>query len=56
MTKTGINYKSIKITVQENEYSVPLPRGVTNIESLTKFEYKKSSDMIFNTEVEDELK
>jgi hypothetical protein len=37
MSKTGIDYKSIKITVEENEYSVPLPEGVTNVEDLTQF-------------------
>ena len=34
-SKTGISYKSIKITVQENEYNVPLPDGVDNVEDLT---------------------
>ena len=36
-SKTGISYKTIKITVQENEYSVPLPDGVNNVEELTEF-------------------
>ena len=37
MSKTGIDYKSIKITVEENEYSVPLPEGVSKVEDLTQF-------------------
>ena len=52
MKKTGISYKSIKITVKENEYSVPLPVGVVN---LPIFEYKKTSDKILNRESENEL-
>jgi hypothetical protein len=31
MKKTGITYKSIKITVQENYYSVQLPDYVANV-------------------------
>lgn len=55
MSKTGTSYKSIKITVDENQYSVPLPDGVAKVEDLTNFEYKKASDMILNTEDEYEL-
>jgi hypothetical protein len=55
MSKTGTSYKSIKITVEENEYSVPLPDGVAKVEDLTNFEYKKASDTILNTHDEDEL-
>jgi hypothetical protein len=51
MTKTGTSYKSIKITVKENEYSVPLPSDV----AIVKFEYKKASDMILNSEEENEI-
>ena len=55
MTKTGINYKSIKISVYENQDSIPLPDGVAKVEDLTNFEYKKASDTIFNTHNKDEL-
>ena len=56
MSKTGIKYKSIMITVQENDqYGVLLPDGVTYVEDLTEFQYKKASDMILNTEYEYEL-
>ena len=51
MTKTGTSYKSIKITVKENENSVPLPNDVT----IVKFEYKKASDMFLNSEEEHEI-
>lgn len=37
MKKTGISYKSIKITVQENYYSVPLPINVAEVEELPLF-------------------
>lgn len=55
MSKTGTSYKSIKITVEENEFSVPLPDGVAKVEDLTNFEYKKASDFILNAEDENEL-
>ena len=58
MTKTGISYKSIKITVRQNDYSVSVQINTDDdvlAEDRRKFEYKKASDMLLDTEDEDEL-
>ena len=49
-TKKGLAYNSIKITVKQNEFSVPLPAKVAKVEDLTLFEYKKSTDFNLNSE------